>query len=147
LGLIVYSLGKASVGLLAKLLGVARTTTSDWIRHAAASTPEPTIAPAMQDIEFAEMWHVIRSTNEPSGFFKPWIVAQGEPVPGYAVVVMRQRSNDSMIKANIERMVYFIQITGTRLPRSYLKNVTSLATHTPMRVNAIIPLRDTTSPV
>jgi transposase len=43
--IILYSLGKASFGFLAKLLGVSRTTTYYWIRQIAASTNEPTIAP------------------------------------------------------------------------------------------------------
>jgi hypothetical protein len=98
---ILYSLGKASFGFLAKLLGVSRTTTSDWIRQAAASTDEPTIAPEIQEIEFDEMWHFIQSQKAKSGLLKPWIVAQGEPLPGYSVVVMLQRSHDSMIKSNI----------------------------------------------
>ena len=92
---------KASFGFLAKLLGVSRTTTYDWIRQAAASTDEPTIAPDIQEIEFDEMWHFIQSKKEKFGLLKPWIVAQGEPLPGYSVVVMLQRSNGSMIKSNI----------------------------------------------
>ena len=99
--IILYSLGKASFGFWAKLLGVSRTTTDDWIRQAAASTDEPTMALDIQEIEFDEMWHFIQSTKEKSGLLKPWIVAQGEPWPGYAVVVMRHRSNDSMIKSHM----------------------------------------------
>jgi transposase len=99
--MILYSLGKASFGFLAKLLGVSRMTTYDWIRQAAAGTDAPTIAPEIQEIEFDEMWHFMQSTKEKSGLLKPWIVAQGAPLPGYAVVVMLQRSNDSMIKSNM----------------------------------------------
>ena len=99
--IILYSLGKASFGFLAKLLGVSRTTTYDWIRQAAASTDEPTIAPDIQEIEFDERWHFIQSKKEKSGLSKPWIVAQGEPLPGYSVVVMLQHFNGSMINSNI----------------------------------------------
>jgi transposase len=98
---ILYSLGKASFGFLAKLLGVSRTTTYYWIRQAATSTDEPTIAPDVQEIEFDEMWHFIQSKKEKFGSLKPWIVVQGEPLPGYLVVVMLQRSNDSTTKSNI----------------------------------------------
>ena len=98
---ILYSLGKASFGFLAKLLGVSRTTTYYWIRQAATSTDEPTIAPDVQEIEFDEMGHFIQSKKEQFGSLKPWIVVQGEPLPGYWVVVMRQRSNDSTTKSNI----------------------------------------------
>src|SRR6266566_159289 len=92
---------KALFGFLAKLLGVSRTTTYYWIRQIAASTNESTIAPDIQEIEFDEMLHFIQSKKEKSGLLKPWIVAQGEPLPGYSVVVMLQRSNDSRIKSNI----------------------------------------------
>ena len=61
LGMILYSLGKASFGLLAKLFGVSRTTTDDWIRQAAASTDEPAISEDIQEIEFDEMWQFIQS--------------------------------------------------------------------------------------
>jgi len=62
---------------------------------------EPKIAPDIQEIEFDEIWHVMQSNKEKSGLLKPWIVVQGEPLPGYSVVVMVQRSNASMIKSNI----------------------------------------------
>jgi transposase len=91
--IILYSLGKASFGFLAKLFGVSRTTAYYWIRQAAASTDEPTIAEDIQDIEFDEMWHFIQSKKENFGSLKPWIVAQGEPLPGCSVVVMLQHSN------------------------------------------------------
>jgi transposase-like protein len=61
--LIFYSLGKASCGFLAKLLGVSRTTTYDWIRQAAASTDEPTMAPDIREVECDEMWHFMQSTK------------------------------------------------------------------------------------
>ena len=86
--IILYSLGKASFGFLAKLLGVSRTTTYYWIRQAAASTNEPSMAPDIQEIEFDEMWHFRRSKKDKAGLSTPWIVAQGEPWRGYSVVVM-----------------------------------------------------------
>src|SRR5206468_10956299 len=92
---------KPRLAFLAKLLGVSRTTTYYWIRPAASSTDEPTIAPDIRDIEFDEMWHFIQSKKEKSGLLKPWIVAQGEPLPGYSVVVMLQHSDGSTINSNI----------------------------------------------
>jgi transposase len=80
---------------------VSLTTTYYWLRQAAASTDETTIAPDIQEIEFDEMWHLIQSQKEKSELLKPWIVAQGEPLPGYLVVVMLQRSNGSTTKSNI----------------------------------------------
>jgi transposase-like protein len=101
LAIILDSLGKSSFGFLGKLFGVSRTTTYYWIRQAASSIDEPTSAPNIQEIEVDEMWHFLQSKKEKSRLLKPWIVAQGEPLPGYSVVVMLQRSNVSMIKSNI----------------------------------------------
>ena len=100
LAIILYSLGKSSFGFLGKLFGVSRTTTYYWIRQAASSIDAPTIAPDIQEIEFDEMWHFIQSKKEQSGLLKPWIVVQGEPLPGYSVVVMLQRPNGSTTKSN-----------------------------------------------
>ena len=98
LSIILYSLGKASFGFLAKLFGVSRTTTYYWIRHMADMTAEPVIADDIQAIDFDEMWHFIQSKKRNSGSSKPWIIAQGELWPGYSVVVMLQPSNDYMTK-------------------------------------------------
>ena len=101
LSVILYSLGKSSFGFLAKLFGVSRTTTYYWIRHIAKTIEEPVIAGDIQEIDFDEMWHFIQSKKRNSGLSKRWIIAQGEPLPGYAVVVMLQPSNGSMTKSNI----------------------------------------------
>lgn len=98
LSVILYALGKSSFGFLAKLFGVSRTTTYYWIRDTAATIKEPAIAANIQAIEFDEMWHFLQSKKRKSGSSKPWIIVQGEPLPGYSVVVMFQPSNDCMIK-------------------------------------------------
>jgi transposase len=94
--LLLYSLGKSSFGFLAKLLGVSRTTTYYWVRQMAETIDEPTIPAEIHAIEFDEMWHFIQSKKEKSGSLKPWIIAQGEPLPGCSVVVMLQPSSDYM---------------------------------------------------
>jgi transposase len=99
--ILLSSLGKASFGFLAKLLGVSRTTPYYWRRQVASCTEEPAIAPDLREIEFDEMWHFIQSKKEKSGLLTPWIVAQGEPLPGYSVVVMLQHSNGSTRNSNI----------------------------------------------
>ena len=61
LSVILYSLGKASFGFLAKLFGVSRTTPYYWIRDIAATTEEPVIASNIHEIDFDEMWHFVQS--------------------------------------------------------------------------------------
>jgi transposase len=101
LSIILYSLGKSSFGFLGKLFGVSRTTTYYWVRQVAATIDEPTIAHDVQAIDFDEMWHFLQSKKENSGLSKPWIIAQGTPLPGYSVVVMLQPSNACMRKSSI----------------------------------------------
>jgi transposase len=101
LSIMLYALGKASCGFLAKRFGVSRTTTYYWIRQAAAMPDAPTIDAAMQALDFDEMWHCMQSKKETSGFVKPWIVVQGALVPGCAVVVMLQHSNGFTTKCNM----------------------------------------------
>ena len=98
LSIILYSLGKSSFGFLGKLFGVSRTTTYYWVRQIAEATEEPTIGDEIRSIDFDEMWHFIQSKKESSGLSKPWIIVQGELLPGYSVVVMLKRSNDCMTR-------------------------------------------------
>jgi transposase len=101
LAIILYSLGKSSFGFLGKLFGVSRTTAYYWSRHAAASMDEPALTANIQEIEFDEMWHFLQAKQATVGSLRPWIVALGEPVPGYAVVVMLHHSHGSMLNATM----------------------------------------------
>lgn len=101
LAVILYSLGKASFGMLAKILGHSRSLTYRWISEEAAKHSEPVISGDIKEIEFDEMWHFIQSKKTKDGSSKPWIVAQGELLPGLSAIVMLQPSGDSMTKLNI----------------------------------------------
>ena len=48
---IIYSLGKASYGFLAKLFGVSRSLTYGWIKEEAESLPEPVMFNEIKEIE------------------------------------------------------------------------------------------------
>ena len=95
LAVILYSLGKASFGMLAKIFGHSRSLTYRWIAEEAAKHAEPVISGEIKEIEFDEMWHFIQSKKTKNGSSKPWIVSAGEPLPGLSVIVMLQRSKDS----------------------------------------------------
>lgn len=101
LSVILYSLGKASFGMLAKIFGDSRSLTYRWIKEEAAKIKEPIIEGEIKEIEFDEMWHFIQSKKTKNGLSKPWIVATGELLPGLSVVVMLQPLSDSMISSNI----------------------------------------------
>ena len=101
LSVILYSLGKASFGFLGKLFNVNRSTTYRWIRNVAEDIEEPVISSSIKEIEFDEMWHFIHSKKTKNGSLKPWIVAQGELLPGLQAVVMLKPSRSFTIRSNI----------------------------------------------
>lgn len=98
LSIILYSIGKSSYGFLGKLFGVSRSTPYKWIKKIAEATPEPVISNSVKEIEFDEMWHFIQSKKTKDRLLRPWIVAQGELLPGLSAIVMLQPSDVSTIK-------------------------------------------------
>ena len=52
LAVILYSLGKASFGMLGKIFGVNRSLTYRWIRDEAAKLPEPVVSGEISEMEF-----------------------------------------------------------------------------------------------
>ena len=98
LAVILYSLGKASFGMLGKIFGVSRSLTYRWIAQEASRLPEPSVPGDIREMEFDEMWHFVGSKKTKNGSSKPWIVAQGELLPGLSAIVMLQHSKDSMTK-------------------------------------------------
>jgi transposase-like protein len=96
LALLLYSMGRASYGIIARVLKVSRTTVYRWVRHTAIQLPEPTIPLEITEIEFDEMWHYIGSKKTGAGSGKPWTVIHGEFSPGSSVVVMLPPSAASM---------------------------------------------------
>ena len=101
LAVILYSLGKMSFGMLGRIFGHSRSLTYRWIKEEMAKLPEPSISGDIKEMEFDEMWHFIGSKKTNFGSSKPWIVAQGELLPGLRAVVMLQRSGDSTKKSDI----------------------------------------------
>jgi transposase len=95
LALRLYSMGRASYGIIARLLKVSRTTVYRWVRQSAEGMPEPTIPLDIQELEFDEMWHFIGSKKTSAGSGKPWTVIHGECSPGSSVIVMLPPSADS----------------------------------------------------
>jgi len=90
LAVILYSVGKASFGMLGKLFGHSRSLMYRWITEAAASLPDPEVAGGIQEMEFDEMWRFVGSKKTSAGPSRPWIVAHGALLPGWSVVVILQ---------------------------------------------------------
>ena len=91
LTLLLYSMGNMSYRMIGRLLGTSHVSIHDWIRAEAEQLPEPEIPADLDLVMLDEMWHFIQSKKTKNGSSKPWIVCQGEPWPGFSVVVMLQR--------------------------------------------------------
>ena len=98
LALLLYSMGRASYGIIARLLQVSRTTVYRWVRQTAERLPEPPLPADMRELEFDEMWHFIGSKKRSAGSGKRWTVLHGALSPGLWVVVMLQHSAASMTR-------------------------------------------------
>lgn len=55
MAVILYSLGKASFGMLGKIFGFNRSLTYRWIRDEAEKLPEPVVSGEISEMEFDEM--------------------------------------------------------------------------------------------
>lgn len=97
---ILYSLGKASYGFIAKLFGVTPPAVLKWLKKESAVIKELGISGEIRNIEFDEMWHFIQSKKTKNGSSKQWIVIQGEPLDGLSAIVMLKPSADCMIKSS-----------------------------------------------
>ena len=91
---ILYSLGKASYRMLAKIFNTHPSLIYRWIMEAGCSLPEPDVSGDIQHMEFDEMWHFIKSKKTSCGSSKPLTVAAGELWPGYSAIVILQPSGD-----------------------------------------------------
>jgi transposase len=101
LAVLLYSLGRASFGMLGKILGCSRSLVYRWIVEEGAKISDPVISGDIKEIEFDEMWHFVQSKKTKNGSSKPWIVATGELLPGLSAIVMLQHSSGSMTKSSI----------------------------------------------
>ena len=99
LAVILYALGKASYGFIAKLFGVTRAAVLKWIRKEGARIDKPKIPSNIKEMEFDEMWHFIGSKKTSYGSSKPWIVLQEKLLHGCSVVVALQRSENCIAKS------------------------------------------------
>lgn len=96
--ILLYSLGKASFNLLARLFDTWPSQVYRWVVQEGLSLPEQEVSGEIKEMEFDEMWHFIKSKKTNFGSSKRLIVAQGEPWPGCSAIVILQPSEDYIIK-------------------------------------------------
>lgn len=127
LAVTLYSLAKASFGMLGKVCGVSRSLTYRWIKEEAACLSESGVPGDIREMECDAMWHFLQKTLTNSGSSKRWIVARGEPWPGVQVVVMLQPASGSLPRASTSRTAAFPRRLGGMRQRPASRSVTSWA--------------------
>jgi transposase len=95
---LLYAMAKGSYRMLGRILGIHNTLVYRWVRSFGENLREPDISGEIEHMEFDEMWHFIGSKKESFGSLRPLTVAQGEPWPGYSVVVILQPFGNSTRK-------------------------------------------------
>ncbi len=98
LAVLLYAMGNASFGRIARLLGGSDVAVLKWIRAEAKAIPEPTVSGELRVLTVDERWHFIQKQHKNSGSGERLILSVGEPWPGFSVIVMRQPPNVSWIK-------------------------------------------------
>jgi len=97
---LLYSLGKASYTMLAKIFDTWPSLVYRWIVEAGAQLPDTEVSGEIAEMEFDEMAAFVGSKKTSFGSSKPLIVAHGELWPGCLAIVILQPSNASTIKSN-----------------------------------------------
>src|SRR3954470_5336315 len=82
LAVLLYAMGNASQGMIAKLLDVSDVTVYRWLRAAGAAAPEPAGEPSSEVVPIDEMWHFVNGKKTRFGSGGPTTLWHGEPWPG-----------------------------------------------------------------
>ena len=90
---LLYAMAKGSFRMMGRILGVDHTLVFRWVREFGQSLPEPEVSGDIQQMEFDEMWHFIKSKKTNFGSSRLLTVAQGELWPGCSAIVILQPSN------------------------------------------------------
>ena len=87
---LLYGMGKSSLGFIARLFGITPPAVLKWLRKEGTRVAEPEVSGAIREMEFDELWHFIRSKKTNDGSSRRWIVCHGELWPGcWAAVILR----------------------------------------------------------
>ena len=99
LAVLLYAMGNASLGMIARLLWVSSVAVYKWIRQEAEAIPEPSAKSSAGLVQIDEMWHFVNGKKTRFGSGGPMILFSGEPWPGNWVGVMMRASKGSSTKS------------------------------------------------
>lgn len=95
LAVLLYTMGNASYGMIARMLNVSTVAVLKWIRKEAARLERPEIPVGDKYIIIDEMWHFVNGKKTRFGSGKPMILCQKELLPGSWAGVMLERAKNS----------------------------------------------------
>ena len=95
LAILLYAMGNASLGMIARLLGVSNVAVLKWVRQEAMTLPEPTTPAEVEIVQIDEMGHFVNGKKTNAGSGGPSIRSRGEPWPGSWVTVTIGPVSDS----------------------------------------------------
>ena len=98
LAVLLYAMGNATYGMIAKLFDVSEVAVYKWVRDAGLNPPEPSMQPSGDLVQIDEMWHFVNGKKTLFGSGAPLILWHGEPWAGCWVGVMMQPYRDCWIK-------------------------------------------------
>ena len=95
---LLYSLGKCSFRMLAKIFNTHPSLVYRWIKEASERLPKYQIEDNITEIEFDEMWHFIKSKKTNYGLLRLLTKEQEERLHGNLEIVIQKLSKNYMIK-------------------------------------------------
>src|SRR5690349_23239584 len=94
LAVLLYAMGNASQGTIAKLLDVSHVTVYRWLRAAGEAAPEPAGEPSSEVVQIDEMRHFVNGKKTRFGSGGPLTVWHGVSWPGSWLCVMKRHVVD-----------------------------------------------------
>jgi len=99
--ILLYALAKGSFRMIGRVLKINHTLVYRWIREFGESLPEPSISGEINQIEFDEIWHFIKSKKTRYGSSKPLTVIHGELWDGFLAIVILRPSDDCITSSSV----------------------------------------------
>ena len=100
LAVLLYAMGNASYGMIARLFGVSDVAVYKWIRAEAEKLPAPCAKSSSGIVQIDEMWHFVNGKKTKFGSGGPLTLFHGEPWPGSWVGVMTKPAKGSWTKSD-----------------------------------------------
>ena len=95
---LLYSLGKCSFRMLAKIFDTHPSLVYRWIKETSERLPEYQIDDNITEIEFDEMWHFVKSKKTNYGLLRLLIKEQEEQLRGNLEIVIQKPLKNYIIK-------------------------------------------------